>query len=59
VRVWKWYTVRPVINTNGYSELGRSCGGTYSAALMMALPKGFMDRYSSGCNGAPVIRSLP
>jgi hypothetical protein len=59
VRVWKWCTVRPVVNLNGYSSLGSSSGGMYSAALRNARPPGSCARYSSGSFCAPLNRSWP
>ena len=33
VRVWKWYSVRPVVSSNGYSSSGLLGDGSYSAAV--------------------------
>jgi hypothetical protein len=39
VRVWKWWTVRPVVSSSGNSSLGSSWGGWWTA-LRMARPAG-------------------
>jgi hypothetical protein len=51
--------VRPVISWKGYSSLGSSCGGRYSAALRIALPVGLSARYSISFTGVPVTMSRP
>ena len=47
------------MRNKGDSSVCGSCGGSYSAALVIALLEGFMARYSVGSSGAPVTRSLP
>ncbi len=48
VRVWRWWTVRPVISWSGHSGEASLFGGRYSAALITAWPSGLRERCSTG-----------
>jgi hypothetical protein len=48
-----------VVNRNGYSSLGGSFGGTYSAVLRIARPFAWSSVWWRFSKAAPVLRSCP